>query len=75
MRSWPWNLPASTFPDVEELMNRTVKSVQSMVLAGVLFVAGAYFGARVVTQGVVATKQVHSGIVLVDGPPKPCPHC
>jgi hypothetical protein len=75
MRSWPWNLPASTFPDVEEHMNRTVKSVQSMVLAGVLFVAGAYFGARVVTQGVVATKQVNSGIVLVDGPTKPCAHC
>jgi hypothetical protein len=56
-------------------MNRTVKSVQSMVLAGVLFVAGAYFGARVVTQGVVASKQVDHGIVLVDGPPKPCPGC
>jgi hypothetical protein len=56
-------------------MNRTVKSVQSMVLAGVLFVAGAYFGARVVTQGVVATKQVNSGIVLIDGGTKPCATC
>jgi hypothetical protein len=56
-------------------MNRTVKSVQSMVLAGVLFVAGAYFGARVVTQGVVATKQVDHGIVLIDGGQKPCAGC
>jgi hypothetical protein len=45
------------------------------VLAGVLFVAGAYFGARVVTQGVVATKQVDHGIVLIDGPPRPCSTC
>jgi hypothetical protein len=56
-------------------MNRTVKSVQSMVLAGVLFVAGAYFGARVVTQGVVATKQVNSGMMFIDNPPKPCTSC
>jgi hypothetical protein len=46
----------------------------SMMMATIVFVAGAYFGARVVTQGVVATKQVDHGIVLVDGV-KPCTSC
>jgi hypothetical protein len=75
MRSWPWNLPASTFPDVEEQMNRIAKSVQPLVLAAVMLVAGAYLGARAVSHGAVAAKQVHNGIMLVDGGSKPCSSC
>jgi hypothetical protein len=55
-------------------MNRTVKSVQSMVLVAIVSLVSAYLGARAVTPGVVAT-QGHSEIVLVDGPPKPCMIC
>jgi hypothetical protein len=56
-------------------MNRIAKNVQPLVLAAVLFVAGAYFGARAVSHGVVAAKQVHNGIMLVDGGQKPCSSC
>jgi hypothetical protein len=62
-------------PDVEEHMNRIAKNVQSLVLAAMLFVAGAYLGARAVSHGAVAAKQVHNGIMLVDGGPKPCSSC
>jgi hypothetical protein len=56
-------------------MNRIAKSVQPLVLATVLLVAGAYLGARAVSHGAVAAKQVHNGIMLVDGGPKPCGIC
>ena len=76
MRSWPWNLPASTFPDVEEHMNRIAKNVQPLVLAAVLFVAGAYFGARFVGKQGLAKQQGQPMVIPVDGnggkPPGAC---
>jgi uncharacterized membrane protein len=47
----------------------------SMMMATIVFVAGAYFGARVLMPGVVATKQVHNGMMLIENPPRPCTHC
>lgn len=55
-------------------MNRTAKSVQSWMLAAVVFVAGAFVGTRAVTPGQVAGKHVQHGIVFVDDT-KPCPKC
>jgi pyruvate/2-oxoacid:ferredoxin oxidoreductase beta subunit len=46
----------------------------SMMMATIVFVAGAYLGARAVSHGAVAVKQVHNGIMLVDGF-KPCSSC
>ena len=67
------NLPASTFPNLEEHMNRIAKAVQPLLLVAVAF-AGAFLGARAITPDVVVAKQTQAGIVLVDGP-KPCGTC
>jgi hypothetical protein len=74
MRFWRRNLPASTFPNLEEHMNRIAKAVQPLLLVAVAF-SGAFLGARAITPGVVvAVKHTQAGIVLVDGP-KACGTC
>jgi hypothetical protein len=56
-------------------MNRTAKLAGQWVLVAAIACASAWMGARVATVKMAGTPQVHSGIVLVDGGPKPCPNC
>jgi hypothetical protein len=73
MRFWRRNLPASTFPNLEEHMNRIAKAVQPLLLVAIAF-SGVFLGARAITPGVAAIKHTQAGIVLVDGP-KACGTC